>query len=528
MTTQTDIFADKAFHNVGRLLNRWSFNAVEFVQEAIGVRSDVKKGLMISDQQMEYLKVLPKLVHSKIKLHEGAELTKEEVSLSTKWGISTMSGQGTGKAAVAAWTIIWFLGCFPRPKILCTAPVADSLRNIIWPEVTKWLNHRDMNGNYACKVRDWFEVQTDKIYYKQIPKNSWGKEWFCLGRTSSPNQSSDEQVETLSGYHEDYLLYLVDEASGVPDPVFKPLSGGLTQKCNFIVMFFNPTRRTGFAIETQFGKSSNNWVKLQWDSEKSPLVSKQHIKDMEEKFGRESNTFRIRVKGVPPVSDDGTLIPWDWIFDSVDRKIEVAKEEPVIMGVDCAGYGEDKAVILVRQGMKIIAIYSYNKLNTTELASWVLEKRNFHEPDVIYIDAIGLGAGVYDQVKEVQRERCFPINASESPSRSEKFDRLRDELWWKARELFENRLLCIPDDQALIEQLAGPRYNPDKKGRIKVESKQDMKKRGLRSPDRADAFVMTFFRPDSFYRQKRAERLDPYLRQERRRVSRNELDWMYA
>lgn len=528
MTTQADIFADKAFEKVGRLLNRWSFNAIEFVEEAIGVRTDVKNGLIITDQQREYLKILPKLAHSKLKLHAKAYLTKEEKELSQKWGISVMSGQGTGKAAVGAWTILWFMSCFPRPKILCTAPVADSLRNILWPEVTKWLNHRDSNGNYACKVRDWFEVQTDKIYYKQIPKSSWGKEWFCLGRTASPNQSPDEQVETLSGYHEDHLLYIADEASGIPDPVFKPLTGGLTQKCNFIVLYFNPTKRTGFAIQTQFGKGSENWVKLQWDSEKSPLVSKQHIKDMEDKYGRESNTFRIRVKGVPPVSDDGTLIPWDWVFDSVNRDIKVQKEDPIILSVDCAGYGEAKAIILVRQGMKVIAIYTYNKLNTIELAGWVLEKINYHEPDVVYIDSIGLGAGVYDQVKDVHKERCYPINVCESPSRIEKFDRLRDELWWKTREMFENRLISIPDDQALIEQLCGPRYNPDKKGKIKIESKQEMKKRGLHSPDKADALVMTFFRPDSFYRQRRAERLDPYLRNERRYISRHEHDWMYV
>ncbi len=159
------------------LMRRWAFDPFLFVDQALRVPK-------ITTQQRDALIQVKKLVNAKIKLSKGEKLTDEEKLYSRKIGVSIMSGQGTGKDALASWLIIWFLCCFPYPKIPCTAPTAHQLRDVLWSEINKWLRQ--------SAVKDWLTWQSDKVFFTE----AGGKEWFATGRTANPKSTLEEQAET--------------------------------------------------------------------------------------------------------------------------------------------------------------------------------------------------------------------------------------------------------------------------------------------------------------------------------------------
>src|SRR3989304_546021 len=428
--------------------------------------------------QMQALEEVAKLVNAKIKLSYGDKLTDAELEYTKKQGLSIMSGQGVGKDSFAAWLIIWFLCCFPYPKIPCTAPTGHQLKDVLWSEVNKWLR--------GSLVKDWLVWQSDKIFFKE----SGGKEWFAVARTTNPKASGEEQAETLAGFHEDYLMVVCDEASGIPEPVFKPLEGTLTGRCNFIVLIFNPTRSKGFAIDSQY-KDRSSWVCLHWDGEQSEMVSKEHVERMEKKYGRDSNAFRIRINGLPPTADEDVLIPWDWVMGGGDRDIETTDQDPLVFGLD-VGAGGDPSALLQRQGPKGHKLDTFDTVDSEKLTGWALGKIYDAEPSDVFIDIIGWGWGVAGNLKTRQHiAQVWDVNVSEAAAISDRFFRLRDELWWNVREKFELKSISIPNDDELIGELTTIKYAEDGNGKIKVESNKDLKKRGLSSPNKADALCLT-------------------------------------
>lgn len=472
---------------IKKLLLKWRDNPSAFVKECIGAKP--------TKQQEDALEAIRLLVQAKLKAYNKQEMTDAEKETASKVGISIMSGHFTGKDCFSAWMIIWFLSCFPRPIIPCTAPTADQLQKVLWSEVYKWLNHKNEKGEYLCVARDWLEIQNDKIFMKERK----GKDWFAIARTSSANSNPDEQAETLAGFNESYKMVVIDEATGVPTGVFKPLEGGLGGKCNFILMIFNPTRSKCFAVDSHYG-DSKRWITLRWNSEECELVSEEHIRMMREKYGRDSNHYRVRVLGLPPLSDSDTLIPWDWINDAIDREIIPLEGDPTCLGVD-VGAGGDKSVILTRHGGKVGRIESNNSKDTMELVGWVTHEVLKNENSVIYVDSIGIGKGVYDRLREVG-QRVFSIDVRRGAKSAERFMRLRDELWWNLRDQFEKGTISIPNHKELIDQLQAIKYKPRSDGKIKVEGKDEMRKRGFGSPDEADALCLSFAMSDSIFRRR--------------------------
>lgn len=502
-------------------IRKWAYDPESFCREALFVEP--------TDQQIESLDAIKDLVAAKIKSHEKGKLTKEEKSLAYKLGISIMSGRGTGKDAFASWMIIWFLCCFPYPKVPCTATSSKQLKQVLWAEIAKWLRFsskqakaKGLPDSYPNEV---LTHQAEILYFNSIPdKKKLGKEWFAVPRTVNVKGSSEEQAETLSGYHEDFQMFVIDEASGIPEPVFKPIEGTLTGKCNFVLMIFNPTQSSGFAIDSQY-KSRDQWTCLQWDAEQCERVSREHIERYEKKYGRDSNAFRINIKGLPPHAEPDTLIPWDWVMAAVDRDIEVDDDWPMQYGVDVARQGDDKSIILKRKGNVVEEIQQFSKIDTMELAGWVSMNSAEDEPDGISIDVIGVGAGVYDRLREMGKYNVHSVAVSMSPRDGDKFVRLRDELWWKVRERFEKGLISIPNDDELIGELTTIKFATESNGKIKVEGKKDMKKRGLMSPNKADALCLSYANDDRMFVNTKKSIMDAYKQTE---VLEDQTSWMAA
>lgn len=522
----------------------WRYNPYLFVIEVLGAkpleyRNENPIAKVITSQQKQVLVDIGKLAFSKkclelnklkpaqiMELAASVDLniTPEEVKIMIKkTGVSIKSGKGAGKTTLEAWLTIWFLLCFPNSIVPCTATKLDQVKDVLWREISKWIKVSGDQGKYGSIVKESLTVQGEKIFVKGHSGEE-GKEWYAIARSASTADASDSPAETLQGFHAQYMMIIVDEATGVPDNVFMPLDQTLTDPVNFLVMTYNPTRTSGFAYRSQH-KHKDEWLTYRWNCEDSENVSPESIERVARKYGKDSNAYRISVLGLEPVGDNDSVIPLEWVMAAVNREIVVDEDDPVISCVDLARQGDDKSIILTRQSTKVDPnIKSFNGQNTMEMTGWVSMHIAEEEPTCVGLDVIGMGYGVLDRLREIGH-RISGINVSESTSRKEKYDRLRDELWWKCRKAFEEGVMSIPDDEELIFELSNVKYKVESNGKIKVESKREMRKRGVASPNKADALVLSFYFNDKSYRTKVVN--DKYIRARMKERNRQHEDaWM--
>lgn len=467
-----------AFQQAESRLLRWAVDPVRFVTEVFDF--DGTEGKRLSDQQREGLECYRRLITAKLKASRGQSLTEQEARDATRLGLCVHSGHGTGKTAFAAWCLLHFLITRPFCKIPCIAPVGPQLKTNLWPEVHLWLRRSPL-------LNDMIKWQAEKIFFREAE----GKEWFAIPRTVNVKASAEEQAETLAGIHADNMLVVVDESSGVPDPVFRPLEGGLTGPLNMVLQIGNPTQSTGF-FHDSFTKHRQDWLVCHWNAEESELVARSHIERMARKYGKDSNAYRIRVLGLPPLASADTLLAWDLIMQAVDRDLIVEADTPIVFGIDVARMGDDKSVILVRQGGRILDIDEREKMKTVDQVEWIMAAIRQWNPAVVAIDVIGYGGGIYDVVERLAPCLVEAVDVSNSADTHEEVYRLRDELWWQLRERFENRTISILNNDTLIGELSAIKYKPrPTDNKIKIESKQEMKDRGLASPNIADALCLS-------------------------------------
>jgi len=499
-----------------QLFIRWQESMEAFVEEALGI--DGTHGFTMSSQQREACMEESKLVISKIKRMYSAPMTDEEKEYAEKLGISIMAGQGTGKDGWTAWFIQWFLFCFKNVLIPCTAPSADQLKNILWTEVSRWLNRTGNDGKALVSpmIKDKIVVQNDRIYRK--PGKGGDITNFAFPKTANPKDDAEAQAKTLYGFHDIHMAIIADDAAGILDPVFKPLEGTVTKDCNFVILLFNPIFNTGFAIETQTGPFAHKWIRLHWDSEESELVTRQHIKDMEEKYGRESNTFRTLVKGLPPIADNDSIIPYAWVMEATKREITPDEYEPRIGGCD-PGAGGDNTVIRIRHGLKVEEKrYKFSSPNSIEVGDWAAAIALEEQLDALFFDVIGIGNGAYYEAKKVlagSKCKVYAVDVRNTAYEDEKYANVNAELTYRLRQKFEDKTISIPKDQILIEELSAPRMK--RVGRKEgIEDKYEVKKRLKfnRSPNDADALKLTFAKNDLIFRRhgKEDDEDKPYRR----------------
>jgi phage terminase large subunit len=471
------------------ILHRWGQCPWEYAQQVHGFKA--------TNQQKRAWEEIVKIIQAKEKrghpLHPNdVILAAEEQKYAEVRGISISAGQGVGKSAWAAVTIMWFATCFPLPLIPITGPKMEQLKDTVWREIARWRDIQNAEGVYTCPTRDWFELASTKFWLKELK----GDQGYASLRTCARNASESEQAITMQGPHSDYMVYLVDEASGVLDGIFPTIEGAGSGLCNFAILLGNMNRKSGYFYQTHHGPDTitKYWIRLQWSGLESPLISKDQIKFAREKYGEDSDFWRVRILGLPPASSVNCVIPWEWVHAAIERPISPDPDQPIILGVDCAGPGKDKAVIVARQGAVTLKVLENTKLDPSELEAWILITAQDYEDPWICIDAVGYGAGVADRVSREHR-KTKKINVR-NVSINERYSMLRDELWFKARERFEQGHISIPDHHRLAEELSSPNWQLDPRGKVKVASKQTLSI----SPDYADAFLLTFALNDSAYR----------------------------
>lgn len=390
---------------------------------------------------------------------------------------SVRSGHGIGKSTVIAVLALWFPLTHYDSKTVITANSQDQLKTNNWPELRK-------QAAYLPEaLRKQLQIDEERMYVAATPEMA-----FVVRRTASKSNP-----EALAGIHAKHVLYLIDEASGIEDIVFETAQGSLSTEGAIACMFSNPTRGSGFFYETHH-KLRTRWRTMQVSSEDVPRA-RGHIEDIILAYGKGSNKYRVRVQGEFPSADDDTVIPLAWVEAAIDRDVIELPYLP-IWGVDVARYGDDASALAKRQANRLLEpVKIWHNKDTMQLTGIIhAEFYGTHEdrrPKEILIDVIGIGSGVVDRCRELGLP-VRGINVAESNPTHDLCMRLRDELWWKGREWFESKDCSIPNDPTLISELVVPTYDHHSSGRIVVESKKDLKKRGVPSPNAADALLLTF------------------------------------
>ncbi len=420
---------------------------------------------------------------------QQTEILTGEKSIAKHKRTTVRSGHGPGKTTVASWIILWFMATRPFAKVPCTAPTNRQLRDILLAELSKWLRQ--------SLIADEFVIHKDIIFQKNAQK-----EWWIRFISPSVRSTKEEQAETLAGLHSDHMLIVCDEASGVPDPTFIPLEGALTSDDNKVLLIGNMTRNSGYFYDTHFSATaSKEWNKIHWDSRKSSNVDPSMPEYFARMYGVDSNIYRIRVEGNPPLQDDNTLIPLWAAEQCIGNEVMTAEDEPLYLGVDVARYGDDASIILPRRGLEILPWEEFRKLNTIDLGGFINQTYQDLSADGCAIDVIGVGAGVADWLEKHNMRNLYQVNVTASSSDIEKYHKLRDELWCMVRDNCLLGKYSFPSvkvngeteslGQKLVSELSCVRYKFNAHGGIIVESKKDLKARGIASPNIADALCLT-------------------------------------
>ncbi len=394
--------------------------------------------------------------------------------------IAVKSGHGVGKSALLAWIILWWLLTRFPSKVACTAPTSHQLDDVLWGEIAKW--YRMLPDG----LRVLLTVTSDKVFLNAAPQES-----YAVARTARK-----EKPEAFQGFHSSNMLFIVDEASGVDPIIFEVGEGAMSTAGAKTLLTGNPTRTSGYFYDV-FNKMKKWWVTSTVSCSESSQSTDIYVQQMADKWGTESNVYAVRVLGEFPKDDDDAVIPRALLHSAVDRDIIIHPSEPVIWGLDVARFGSDKTALCIRKGRSMPnPIETWQGKDTMQVAGIIKGKYDkvlrfdTERPIAIMVDSIGIGAGVVDRLREMGLP-VRGVNVAESASVDTLYARLRDELWFRAKDYFEGKDVTMCADDDLIEELASVKFAYTSLGKLKAESKDEMKKRGLPSPDLADAFCLT-------------------------------------
>lgn len=392
--------------------------------------------------------------------------------------ISVRSGHGTGKSTSLSWSMLWYvIFRFPN-KVVVTAPTTAQLYDALFAELKRWINE------LPPALGVLLEVKTDRVELVAAPSEA-----FISARTSRA-----EQPEALAGVHSDNVLLVVDEASGVPEQVFEAASGSMSGHNATTILAGNPTRSSGTFFETH-NRLKDHWLTLHWSCIESKRVSQAFIDEMRIRYGEDSNAFRIRVLGEFPLADDDTIIPLHLAESAKARDVSPSPTTRAIWGLDVARFGTDRTTLARRTGPVVGEVETWSGLDLMQTTGRVKALYDSllpsDRPAEILVDVIGLGAGVHDRLRELGLP-VRAVNVSEAPAFGQTYFNLRTELIFRCRGWLEQRGSRIPNDPELIAEMTSIRYSFASSGKMKAESKDDMRRRGLRSPDKADAVFLTF------------------------------------
>jgi len=433
----------------------------------------------------------------------GAEPTPQQCELFRAYQkdnarISVRSAHGTGKSTSLSWIILHSLLFVPNVRILCTAPSAPQMYDVLWAELKMWRSRMQVSW-----WKDQVRITQTRAEFVAGTKTIGGERTIDnANRFATARTARKDNPVALQGMHSEsgQMVIIGDESSGIPNEVFETASGTLTGKNTKVVLMSNPTTSDpeNFFYKTQT-KNRENWNCLHFSALDSPLVTKRWVQEIIDEYGEDSPIYEFRVLGNFPTISDDILIPIHLVETAWGREIDTTGSER-ICGVDPARFGEDRTAMVIRKGGEVIYMDQWAKYDTMYSAGKIFDAYQEGLFDIACVDVIGLGAGIADRLGELMgRDKVIDVNVAERPAAREKFSRLRDELWWKCREFFEKRTCSFSPKvnkilyEAILAELCTIKYSYVHAKR-KIQSKDEIKKDGKKSPNLADGLCLTFIK----------------------------------
>jgi hypothetical protein len=403
--------------------------------------------------------------------------------------VTIRSSHGVGKTWTAAAALLWWVYCHRPSLVLSTAPTARQVESLLWAEVG----------------RLWQKARTPLPGRCLLTKLEASLDQTAMGLTTN-------EPEKFAGWHCEHLLVIVDEASGVPDSLFEVIQGTLTSAHCRLLLIGNPTRNDGYFRESHH---RTGWHQRKISAYDTPnftqagpqepppspwLVTRDWVQARKAEWGEDSDPFRVRVLGDFPKSSSDTLIQLAWI-EAAAWEERAALPGDRVLGVDVARFGDCETVLAIRSGSQLAAIEARQGADLMQTCGQIVALCREQQLQRVVLDAVGLGAGVLDRLRELQREGELALQGVdlvgfESGARAldpEHHHSRRDEAYVALRDrLRDGDIRFGASWSKLTGQLCALKYGFTSRGQIKVESKDDMRRRGIPSPDWADAVALAF------------------------------------
>lgn len=398
------------------------------------------------------------------------------------------SGRGIGKSALVSWVIDWFNTTRIGSSVIVSANTENQLRTVTWGELAKWT---------AMAIHShWWEMSATKrtpaAWLTELVERDLKigtRYWAAEGKLWS-----EENPDGYAGVHNMLgMMVIFDEASGIPDSIWNVAAGFFTENIpdRFWFAFSNGRRNSGYFFEAVKGSKRDFWEQDQIDARTVEGTDKAIYQQIIDEHGEDSDQARVEVYGeFPKEGDDQFIGPWV-VDEAMKRPKYDDKTAPVVIGVDPAR-GGDKTVFVVRRGRDVVAIRYHDEDDVMLIVGLVIDIIEEFSPVLTVIDEGGVGAGVYDRLKE-QRYKVRGVNFGSKAKRPMAHGNMRAQMWSEMKDWLKTA--SIPNDRRLKNDLTGPKKKPDSSGVMYLEGKKDMKARGCASPDAADALAVTFAYP---------------------------------
>lgn len=392
------------------------------------------------------------------------------------------SGHGVGKSALTSWLILWACSTFENTRGVVTAMTEPQLRQKTWAELARW------HGMFIA--RHLFELTATSL---KPANTAESKEW----RIDAVPWSA-QQPAAFAGLHNKgrRILLVFDEASEIADVIWEVAEGALTDSNTQIIwcVFGNPTTTTGKFYDLFGDKGKRRWFAKAVDSRTSKFSNKALIKLWADEYGEDSDFFRVRVRGLPPRAGMTNFIGPDVVRAARDRVLRYNDYAAyqIVMALDPAEFGDNDSVLTVRQGPKVHKQYRFSGIDGIDLAGRVVDIRmkEWSTCGWVGVESTGIGAAACAALRRVPGFPLIEINPAMPAGDDNTYCNVRAEMWGRMREALATAQW--PDDDRLQEEACSVNYGYDGKMRYQLESKKDMRRRGVSSPDCADSLALTY------------------------------------
>ena len=395
-------------------------------------------------------------------------------------GTSVRSASAVGKTCVSACIALWFLCSFNPATVLTTGKSFRQIKEQLW---------REIRAKHAqARIPIGGDITQTSL--------TLADDWFAFG-------FSTDEPDRITGFHNKHVLEIIDEASGIPDEVFgaleNPLAAGFTRS----LWLGNPTQSVGkfrdsFAssVYKSFHISAFDTPAFTGEGNYPFLISKEYVEQKRQEWGEDNPLYEVYIKGDFPSGETDRLIPFGLAEAAIYREIKPDKEDLIAIGVDTARFGDDENALYVRRGNKVIDKAFWKKSDTEVTIGHVVHKLGEYEGAIVNIDE-GYNPGVVDGLRAL-KHKVNGISFQGKPKNSKLYANIRAEMFWTLADKFKAGEIQIPNDKLLLKQLTDIKKKPlNRYDQIIIESKDEMKQRGLKSPDRADALALCFMNAPS-------------------------------